>query len=64
MLKQGNCHVYNSLIKAVDENRVSWIPEETSVFAESCGGTFTFLGSRFHIEEWSEEVISLNVTER
>lgn len=49
------------VVKAVEEDRVAWVPETSSVFAGSSGGQFDYKGARYELSEFFEMVSSLNL---
>ncbi len=49
------------VIKAVNEERVEWVPGSTSIALGSCGGLFDYKGGRYEMSESFEMVTSLNL---
>lgn len=51
------------VVKAVEEERVNWVPGSSSVFAGSSGGSFDYKGARYELNEWFELVTSLHLVQ-
>ena len=49
------------IIKAVEEDRVDWIPETVHLILETSGGQFDYRGARYELTEIREMVKSLNI---
>ena len=47
------------VVKAVEEEKVNWVPGSSSVFAGSSGGRFDYKGARYELNEHFELVRSL-----
>ena len=52
----------NIVVSAINKEKATHIPGSTSMFAESAACDFLFKGNRFHVEEFTEMVQSINLT--
>ena len=49
------------VVRAVEEEKVVWVPGTSSVFAGSSGGEFDYKGARYELSECFEMVTSLHM---
>lgn len=53
----------SDIIKAVEEKRITWIPESSYVFGEGAVGEFEYKGALYKLTELFEIVTSLDLIE-